>query len=134
MWQSMEAKACRTMDAALSDAPADSGHADRLVALDAEARAGRLLSWRAIGSLVDGTPDEALYAMAKWHTSETAAEAARLAAELGGLAGALSPRDPAAPAGSLVEHGYRDAPGFTIASGTSEMMLSIVATTLGLPT
>ncbi|HEX5115073.1 MAG TPA: acyl-CoA dehydrogenase family protein [Pseudonocardiaceae bacterium] len=129
----LQAKACRAVDATLAGTPEAIGYADRLVALDAEARAGRLLSWRAVGALVDGGHDEALYAMAKWHTSETAAGAARLAAELAGPAGCLSRRDPDEPGGTLVEHGYRDAPGFTIASGTSEMMLSIVATALGLP-
>lgn len=128
----LEAKACRAVGATIATATEDTCYAERLVALDAEAQAGRLLSWRAVGMLVDDVRDDVLSAMAKWYTSETAAEAARLAAELAGPAGALSVRDPAAPLGTLVEHSYRDAPGFTIASGTSEMMLSIIATALGL--
>lgn len=130
----LESKACRAVDAAIAAAPADTGYADRLVALDAQARAGRLLSWRAVGTIADDERDEPLYAMAKWYTSEIAAEAVRLAADLAGPAGALTARDPAATPGVLVEHSYRDGPGFTIASGTSEMMLSIVAADLGLPT
>jgi alkylation response protein AidB-like acyl-CoA dehydrogenase len=130
----LEAKARRAVDAMLATAPDDTAYADRLVALDAEARAGQLLSWRAVGTIADDVRDEPLYAMSKWHTSETARAAAVLATELAGMAGALSIRDESA-AGSLVEHSYRDGPGFTIASGTSEMMLSVIASTaLGLPT
>ncbi|TCO60858.1 acyl-CoA dehydrogenase family protein [Actinocrispum wychmicini] len=130
----LEAKARRTVDALLANVAEDTAYADRLVALDAEVEAGRLLSWRAVGTIADDVRDEALYAMAKWHTSETAKSAAVLAAELAGMDAALSLRDESAVPGSLVEHGYRDGPGFTIASGTSEVMLSMIASTaLGLP-
>jgi alkylation response protein AidB-like acyl-CoA dehydrogenase len=127
----------RTMLAALPGGAAgvDVAYADRLVELDALARAGRLLAWRAVGSLAGGRPDEILCAMAKWHTSETARLAAVLSTEVCGLGAALSARDPDAPPGGLLESDYRDAPGHTLASGSSEMMLSLIASgALGLPT
>jgi alkylation response protein AidB-like acyl-CoA dehydrogenase len=126
-----EVKGRRLLDAvadhALSQGRADlSGLGERLVELDALVRAGRLLSWRALGTLERGALDEVLCAMAKWHTTETAKLVAQLSPEFGGLAAALSARDEEAPPGWLIESAYRDAPGLTLASGTSEVMLSLV--------
>jgi alkylation response protein AidB-like acyl-CoA dehydrogenase len=135
-----EAKARRMVDTMLAVQPADAAdrtdpaYAARLVELDAEVKASRLLAWRAVNSLTEALPDQARYAMAKWHTSETARSAAQLSAEVCGLGATLSARDPDAPAGGLLEADYRDAPGYTLASGTSEVMLSLIASALGLPT
>jgi alkylation response protein AidB-like acyl-CoA dehydrogenase len=127
-----EAKGRRLLDAVLDQAigtgrAAEPEYGARLVELDAQVRAGRLLSWRALGGLAQGELDEVLCAMAKWHTTETAQTVAELSPEIGGLAAVLSARDEEAPPGWLIESAYRDAPGLTIASGTSEVMLSLVA-------
>lgn len=134
----LESKGQGLLDAlvarALADGTLAGSYGERLVELDAQVRAGRLLSWRALGGLADGALDEVLCAMAKWHTSETARSVAALSTEVCGLAAALSARDEDALPGWPIESGYRDAPGFTLGSGTSEIMLSLVASAaLGLP-
>ena len=101
--------------------------AETLVRLDAEATAGQLLSWRAIGTLLAGESVEVPTAMAKWHTSEVARTLAALGPDVCGLTAGLAAGDQDAAEGWRVESSYRDAPGFALASGTSEMMLSIVA-------
>ncbi len=112
---------------------ADSPYGERLVELDAQVRAGRLLSWRALSSIAAESADAAHGAMAKWHTSETAHDVATLAVEMCGLVAALAARDDDAPPDWLIESTIREAPGYTLQSGTSEMMLSMIASaTLGL--
>jgi alkylation response protein AidB-like acyl-CoA dehydrogenase len=127
-----EAKARRLLDAVLDEAERtgsiqDSEYGERLVELDAEVRAGRLLSWRALGSMAADTLDDVQCAMAKWHTTETAKLISELGPEICGLTALLSARDELAPPGWLLESDLRDAPGRTLASGTSEMMLSLIA-------
>jgi alkylation response protein AidB-like acyl-CoA dehydrogenase len=134
------AKGTRLVDAIISHAQSTASPmvvpgAERLVEFDAEMRAGRLLSWRAIGNLADGQSDNVLCAMAKWHATETAKAAAAASAEYCGLDAILSARDEQSSPGWLVESAFRDAPGITLASGTSEVMLSLIASAgLGLPT
>jgi alkylation response protein AidB-like acyl-CoA dehydrogenase len=140
-----EAKGRRLLDAVLASATSElvdaelgigelvdaelgaGGCGELLVELDAQVRAGRLLSWRALGVLAAGELDEVLCAMAKWHTTETAKAISELSPELCGLTALVSARDGEAPDGWLVESAYRDAPGLTIASGSSQMMLSLIA-------
>lgn len=127
-----EAKARRLLDALLDEAERTGaleagGYGERLVELDAEVRAGRLLSWRALGSMAADTLDDVQCAMAKWHTTETAKLISELSPEICGLTALLSARDEQAPPGWLLESDLRDAPGRTLASGTSEMMLSLIA-------
>lgn len=134
-----EAKGSRLLDALLARGLADgtltdSPYAERLVALDAEVRAGRLLSWRSLGRLAEGDYEDPLYPMAKWHTTETARTVAALSTQICGLDAALTARDEDTPPNWVIESAYRDAPGFTLASGTSEVMLSLIASGfLGLP-
>jgi alkylation response protein AidB-like acyl-CoA dehydrogenase len=101
--------------------------AETLVRLDAEATAGQLLSWRAIRALLAGESIDVPTAMAKWHTSEVVRTLAALGPDVCGVTAGLAAGDPDAAEGWRIESAYRDAPGFTLASGTSEMMLSIVA-------
>lgn len=127
-----EAKARRLLDAVLDEAERtgsiqDGAYGERLVELDAEVRAGRLLSWRALGTMAAHTLDDVQCAMAKWHTTETAKLISELGPEICGLTALLSARDEQAPPGWLLESDLRDAPGRTLASGTSEMMLSLIA-------
>ncbi|MFL6138261.1 MAG: acyl-CoA dehydrogenase family protein [Frankiaceae bacterium] len=127
-----EARARRELDALIQrceddGALADSVHAERLVELDADVRAGRLLTWRALSRLQAGHYEDVAYPMAKWHTTETARSIAVLASQVHGLDGALAAWDKDAPPGWMVEADYRDAPGYTLAAGTSEVMLSLIA-------
>lgn len=126
------AKAERTLAALLEHAPPGCGQ--RLVQLETRVRAARLLAWRCVANLRDGRPDEVHSATAKWYASETAKEVAVAAVELLGPQALLDARDPAAIAEGVFDAGFREAPGLTLAQGSSEIMLFFVATSaLGLP-
>ncbi|MEU2871767.1 acyl-CoA dehydrogenase family protein [Streptomyces olivoreticuli] len=133
-----EAKACRWFDVLLRHA-ADTGlldhpvHGPRLVELDSWVRAARLLAWRSVTELGDDASDDVHNAMAKLVTSEVAQEVAQAQLDLSGLDGALTRHDDRAPSGGTGEAAYRDSVGLTLASGTSEVMRSLIASTgLGL--
>ncbi|MER7504862.1 acyl-CoA dehydrogenase family protein [Nonomuraea pusilla] len=126
------AKAERTLAALREHAPPGCGQ--RLVQLETRVRAARLLAWRCVANLRDGRPDEVQSATAKWYASETAKEVAVAAVELLGPRALLDARDPAAIAEGVFDAGFREAPGLTLAQGSSEIMLFSVATSaLGLP-
>ncbi|MEV8516355.1 acyl-CoA dehydrogenase family protein [Dactylosporangium sp. NPDC051484] len=133
------AKAARLLDALLRHAAttgrlAEPAYAQRLLDLDARVRAARLLAWRCVLNLRDGRPDEVHSATAKWYSSEVAKELSGLALEVTGLDGVLDARDAAAVADGVFDAAYREAPGLTLAAGTSEIMLYFVGTSgLGLP-
>lgn len=127
-----EAKARRLLDAVLDEAERtgsiqNSEYGELLVELDAEVRAGQLLAWQALGDMLDGDLDDVRCGMAKWHTTETAKRISELGPEICGLTALLSARDDETVPGWLLESAFRDAPGLTIASGTSEVMLSLIA-------
>jgi alkylation response protein AidB-like acyl-CoA dehydrogenase len=126
------AKAERTLAALQEHAPA--GCEQRLVQLETRVRAARLLAWRCIANLRDEQPDEVHSATAKWYTSETAKEVSVAAVEVLGPQALLDARDPDAIADGLFDAALREAPGLTLAQGSSEVMLYFVAISkLGLP-
>lgn len=126
------AKAERTLAALREHAPP--GCEERLVELETRVRAARLLAWRCIANLHEGRPDEVHSATAKWYTSETAKAVAVAAVELLGPRALLDARDPSAIAEGVFDASLREAPGLTLAQGSSEVMLYFVATSkLGLP-
>ncbi|WP_030453441.1 acyl-CoA dehydrogenase family protein [Herbidospora cretacea] len=126
------AKAERTLAALREHAPP--GSEDRLARLETRVRAARLLAWRCIANLHEGKPDEIHSATAKWYTSETAKEVSVAAVELLGPRALLDARDPDAIADGVFDAAFREAPGLTLAQGSSEIMLYFVATSkLGLP-
>ncbi|MGA4838923.1 acyl-CoA dehydrogenase family protein [Streptomyces sp. G45] len=95
--------------------------------LDAEIRAARLLSWRAVRDVERGCPNAAAAAAAKWWASELAQRTAWLAWRLLGPAPDPPDSDPHFPDLCLAA---REAPGLTLAAGTSEVLLTTVATEL----
>ncbi|GAA1293051.1 acyl-CoA dehydrogenase family protein [Saccharothrix xinjiangensis] len=126
------AKAERTLAALREHAPP--GSEERLVELETRVRAARLLAWRCIANLHEGKPDEVHSATAKWYTSETAKALSVAAVELLGPQALLDARDPSSIAEGLFDSSLREAPGLTLAQGSSEVMLYFVATSkLGLP-
>ncbi|MEU3163927.1 acyl-CoA dehydrogenase family protein [Streptosporangium sp. NPDC006930] len=126
------AKAERTLSALREHAPP--GCEERLVQLETRVRAARLLAWRCITNLHEGRPNEVHSAIAKWYTSETAKEVSLAAVELLGPRALLDARDPEALAEGVFDAAFREAPGLTLAQGSSEIMLYFVATSkLGLP-
>lgn len=85
----------------------------------------RLLCWDVLNSITAGQVDETAAAIAKYYTSETAAEIARWAVALP----APARRAAGGPAASLAA-AYLEAPGITLAGGTSEIMLQYIAASL----
>ncbi|HEY8979654.1 MAG TPA: acyl-CoA dehydrogenase family protein [Streptomyces sp.] len=92
--------------------------------LDAEIRSSRLLAWRAVQGVAEDGLNAAAAAAAKWWASELAQRVAWLAWE---LLGPAADRDAHFPDLALAA---REAPGLTLAAGTSEMQLTTVATDL----
>jgi alkylation response protein AidB-like acyl-CoA dehydrogenase len=86
--------------------------------------ASRLLSWQVLTGLAADRLDEGLAAASKFYSGELASRIGRWAGlRLPGSGGdRLLPADAA-----VLEAAYREAPGLTLAAGTSEMMLEIVA-------
>lgn len=86
----------------------------------ARVAAARLLAWQAGPAAEDGSADPVAAPVAKWYASELAAQLAAWAAVRHGLDadGALT---------AAVDRAYREAPGLTLAGGTSEMMLQAIA-------
>ncbi|MGH3657379.1 MAG: acyl-CoA dehydrogenase family protein, partial [Micromonosporaceae bacterium] len=126
------ARATRLLDALLRYAAEtgrldDPGYTQRLVDIESRVRAARLLSWRCVTDLRDNTPDELHTATAKWYGTEVTKELAGLALEVVGLDGTLHASDVRAAADGLFEAAYREVPGLTLAAGTSEIMLYMIA-------
>ena len=92
--------------------------------LDVEIRSSRLLAWRAVQGVAEGSLNAAAAAAAKWWTSELAQRVAGLAWE---LLGPAADWDAYFPDLALAA---REAPGLTLAAGTSEIQLTTVATDL----
>ncbi|WP_175439232.1 acyl-CoA dehydrogenase family protein [Streptomyces vilmorinianum] len=127
-----QAKARRWLDIALGRvdsgaAPLDQGDGARLVALDAEVRAARLLAWRCVNDLHADRTDEVRSAMAKYWAGETARSVALALPDVLGLDALLAGDDEEARDLGALEAAYREAPGLTLASGTSEVMLTLIA-------
>ncbi|HEX8008721.1 MAG TPA: acyl-CoA dehydrogenase family protein [Trebonia sp.] len=91
----------------------------------AAVRQGQLLAWDVIRGLDRGALDPAAAAIAKYHTSETAQEVAVWAADAHGHGYAMHRLDDGTAA--VLEAAYREAPGLTLAAGTSQIMLELVA-------
>lgn len=101
--------------------------AHQLAALDAQVTAGRLLTFRVLGNVSRGVIDEVASAMAKWYNTELGKSVVRAWLELEGLEAVLSQWDGEAPLDGILEGAYRETPGMTIAAGTSEIMLYVIA-------
>ncbi|MEN8649791.1 acyl-CoA dehydrogenase family protein [Streptomyces sp. 21So2-11] len=131
-------KARRLLDLIIQRAAAtgrldDPVYAVELVELDARLRAGHAMAWQMVRNLADGRPDAVASAMSKWYVSEQFRPILRAGMEVEGMDGVLSGWDPEAPADGLLEANHRLSPAHRLASGTSEIMLYLIATSgLGL--
>jgi alkylation response protein AidB-like acyl-CoA dehydrogenase len=108
---------------------ADPVFGQRMADLDARLHAARALAWRQVANLAGGAPDPVSSAASKWFATEQARDVVRLAMELGELPATLSTWDPESPLAGQIEAAYRTAPTLTLASGTSEIMLYLIAST-----
>ncbi|MFI6585182.1 acyl-CoA dehydrogenase family protein [Embleya sp. NPDC050493] len=104
---------------------AEERHALR--ALDARVEACRLLAWRAVQDVAERRTGASSAAAAKWWASELAQHVAWLSWELLGPPPAGSAGHPLFPDLLLA---VREAPGLTLAAGTSEVLLNTVAADL----
>jgi alkylation response protein AidB-like acyl-CoA dehydrogenase len=97
---------------------ADGATPEEIARYSARIECARLLSWRTVRAITDGVGDQAIESsMAKWYASELAAEIAGWAWQRIGLH----------DVDGVVSEAWREAPGLTLAGGTSEMMLQTVA-------
>lgn len=92
---------------------------DRLIDLRTQAAAGRVLAWRLVQRQQEGDLNAEEAAMSKWFNSELCVKAARLALDAGGCTDSIS------------DAMLREAPGLTLSGGSSEIMLQIIASSLG---
>jgi alkylation response protein AidB-like acyl-CoA dehydrogenase len=106
-------------------ASADGRELERIGRYGAAVEAGRLLCWDVLNSITAGHVPETAAAIAKYHTSELAAEIARWGAGLPTPAQRLA----GGPA-TILASAYLEAPGVTLAGGTSEIMLQLIAASL----
>ncbi|WP_052422923.1 acyl-CoA dehydrogenase family protein [Nonomuraea candida] len=130
------AKARRWLDIAgeriRTAAPGRAELADRLADLRTQAAAGRLLAWGLLERQVEGELSAEEAAMSKWFNAELGAKAARLCLEADGTCALLERGEPGAARDGVVAGMLREAPGLRLSAGTSEVMLHIVASGLGL--
>ncbi|WP_432753723.1 acyl-CoA dehydrogenase family protein [Streptomyces sp. JL2001] len=127
------AKARRLLDLVIERAAAggrldDPAYALPIAALDARLNAGHAMAWEQVRRLGAGRPDPVSSAMAKWYVSEQIRPVLETGLEVGGLDGVLTAWDGGAPDGGLLEAGIRLGPSHRLASGTSEVMLYLIAT------
>ncbi|MEV0614744.1 acyl-CoA dehydrogenase family protein [Nonomuraea sp. NPDC050404] len=106
--------------------------ADRLVDLRTQAAAGRLLAWRLLQRQIEGDLSAEEAAMSKWFNAELGAKVARLCLEVDGTYAVLERGEPDAARTGMVAAMLSEAPGLRLSAGTSEVMLHIVASGLGL--
>lgn len=97
--------------------------AEQIGRYGARVEAALLLAWRCALDVVDGRIDHVRTAAAKWYASELAAELALWAVRDQGLCAAPDLAE-------AVDRAYREAPGLTLAGGTSEMMLQLLSSHL----
>ena len=115
--------------AAATGALADPVATTQLADLDARLHAARALAWRQVSNLARHEPDPVSSAASKWYATELARAVVRLATDLGGLPATLSTWDGESAVDGVLEAAYRTAPTLTLASGTSEIMLYLIAST-----
>lgn len=105
--------------------PGDGSALERIAALEVQVEAARALNTVTVGDLAAGRATDSDLAACKWMSSEVARRVAVAAWEDEGFR--------TLPAGADVPPAWlalREAPGLTLAAGTSEMMLRTVATAL----
>jgi alkylation response protein AidB-like acyl-CoA dehydrogenase len=106
-----------------ADGPDIPDRAEQIGRYGARVEAALLLAWRSALDVADGRIDHVRTAAAKWYGSELAAELAVWAVRDQGLHVAPDRAD-------AVDRAYREAPGLTLAGGTSEMMLQLLSSHL----
>ena len=99
----------------------------RIAECYAELQVARLLVWRVVSNQALGEFDDIYSAMSKLYGSELTKRITRLGMEIGGLEALLTRWDGDPLADGWLEAHYRQAPGTTIAAGTSEIMRYLVA-------
>jgi alkylation response protein AidB-like acyl-CoA dehydrogenase len=99
----------------------------RIAECYAELQVARLLVWRVVSNQAHGQVNDIYSAMSKLYGTELAKRVTRLGMEIGGLEALLSRWDGEPLAGGWLEAHFRQAPGNTVAAGTSEIMRYLIA-------
>jgi alkylation response protein AidB-like acyl-CoA dehydrogenase len=99
----------------------------RIAECYAELQVARLLVWRVVSNQALGEVNDVYSAMSKMYGTELAKRVTRLGMEIGGMEALLTRWDGDPLADGWLEAHYRQAPGTTIAAGTTEIMLYLIA-------
>ena len=99
----------------------------RIAECYAELQVARLLVWRVVSNQSLGEIDDVYSAMSKMYGSELAKRITRLGMEIGGMEALLTRWDGDPLADGWLEAHHRQAPGTTIAAGTTEIMRYLIA-------
>lgn len=99
----------------------------RIAECYAELQVARLLVWRVVSNQALGEFNDVYSAMSKMYGSELTKRVTGLGMEIGGLEALLTRWDGDPLADGWLEAHYRQAPGTTIAAGTSEIMRYLIA-------
>jgi alkylation response protein AidB-like acyl-CoA dehydrogenase len=99
----------------------------RIAECYAELQVARLLVWRVVSGQALGEFNDVYSAMSKIYGSELAKRITRLGMEIGGMEALLTRWDGDPLADGWLEAHHRQAPGTTIAAGTTEIMLYLIA-------
>ncbi|MFJ8053222.1 acyl-CoA dehydrogenase family protein [Streptomyces luteogriseus] len=126
-----QAKARRLLDEILHRAAADGSlddpaHQQKLVELDAHARAAHLMAWQVISRIRAGDLDGVSTAMSKLYATELFKRISAYGLEVGGLEATLSAWDASGATGTR-EAAHREGTGITLSAGTSEIMRYLIA-------
>ncbi|MEV8330477.1 acyl-CoA dehydrogenase family protein [Streptomyces niveus] len=107
---------------------ADPVHGVRLAELDARLRASHAMAWQMVDNLAAGAPDPVASAMSKWYAGEQFRPVLQAGQEIDGMGSVLTAWDGEATADGVLEANVRLGPAHRLASGTSEIMLYLIAT------
>jgi alkylation response protein AidB-like acyl-CoA dehydrogenase len=105
----------------------DSFIRQKIAEFHTELQVARLLGWRVISLQARGEVNDVYSAMSKMYGTELGKRVVHLGMEIGGLEGLLTRWDGDPLRDGLLEAYYRKAPGWTIAAGTTEIMLYLIA-------
>jgi alkylation response protein AidB-like acyl-CoA dehydrogenase len=85
------------------------------------------LSWRVVSGQARGEVNDVYSAMSKMYGTELGKRVVRLGMELGGMEALLTRWDGDPLCDGVLEAFFREAPSSTIAAGTTEIMLHLIA-------
>jgi alkylation response protein AidB-like acyl-CoA dehydrogenase len=128
-WTSLAARYLDAVIAMVKEKQVGGDHfvRQRIAECYSELQVARLLVWRVVSNQALGEFNDVYSAMSKMYGSELTKRVTRLGMEIGGMEALLTRWDSDPLSHGWLEAHYRQAPGTTIAAGTSEIMRYLIA-------